>query len=40
MNSPWNIAADFLVEMSLSENDIKGMLKEYEGDYETGLDIS
>ncbi len=40
MNSPWNIAADFLVEMSFSEKDIQGMLKEYEDDYETGMDIS
>ena len=29
-NSPWNIAADFLVEMSFSPEDIAGMLTEYE----------
>lgn len=40
MNSPWNIAADFLVEMSFSANDISGMLSEYESDHRTGMDIS
>lgn len=39
VNSPWNIAADFLVEMSFSVEDIEGMLCEYEGDYDTGMDI-
>ena len=39
VNSPWNIAADFLVEMSFSVEDIEGMLCEYEGDYNTGMDI-
>lgn len=38
-NSPWNIAADFLVDMSFSVSDIAGMLEEYEGDYHTGMDI-
>lgn len=38
-NSPWNIAADFDVDMSFSSFDIAGMLKEYEGDHETGMDI-
>ena len=28
-NSPWNIAADFTIDMSLSEDGIKGMLAEY-----------
>ncbi len=37
-NSPWNIAADFLVDMSFSEKDISGMLEEYEADYQTGMD--
>lgn len=39
-NSPWNIASDFLVEMSFSVKDIEGMLKEYEADYHTGMNIS
>ncbi len=37
-NSPWNIAADFTIDMSLSENGIKGMLDEYEADHHTGMD--
>lgn len=39
-NSPWNIAADFKVDMSFSAADIAGMLEEYETDYNTGMDIS
>ncbi|MDC7291710.1 AAA family ATPase [Blautia schinkii] len=38
-NSPWNIAADFDVDMSLSLDGIRGMLTEYEKDYQTGMDI-
>ena len=38
VNSPWNIAADFLVDMSFSAMDIEGMLEEYERDWETGMD--
>ena len=38
-NSPWNIAADFLVDMSFSVNDIMGMLQEYEADHHTGMNI-
>ncbi len=40
MNSPWNIAADFLVEMSFSASDIEGMLFEYESDYEINMNVS
>ena len=36
-NSPWNIAADFTIDMSLSEDGIKGMLDEYEADHHTGM---
>lgn len=32
VNSPWNIAADFEVAMSLSKEGIEGMLKEYGSD--------
>ena len=39
-NSPWNIAADFDVEMSFSVKDIAGMLREYEADYHTGMKVS
>lgn len=38
-NSPWNIAADFLVDMSLSATKISGMLFDYEQDRHTGMDI-
>ena len=38
-NSPWNIAADFNVEMSFNQSDIAGMLREYEADHHTGMDV-
>lgn len=38
-NSPWNIAADFDIEMSFSAEQIAGMLTEYEADYHTGMNI-
>lgn len=37
-NSPWNIAADFDVDMALSEEGIQGMLDEYESDHHAGMD--
>jgi len=37
--SPWNIAAEFEVDMSFSTSDISTMLKEYESDHRTGMDI-
>lgn len=39
-NSPWNIAADFTVDMSFSVSDIAGMLRSYEQDAGTGMNIS
>ena len=39
-NSPWNIAADFKIDMSFSKEEIAGMLKEYENDHSTGMNIS
>lgn len=39
-NSPWNIAAEFDVDMAFSSADITGMLAEYETDYNTGMDIT
>ena len=39
-NSPWNIAADFMVDMSLSEPGIRGMLDEYEADHHAGMDTA
>lgn len=38
MNSPWNIASDFLVDMSFSVSDIQGMLSDYESDHAAGMD--
>lgn len=38
-NSPWNVAADFDVNMSLSVKEIGGMLADYESDHGTGMDI-
>lgn len=37
-NSPWNIAVDFTMDMSFSEEDICSMLSEYEQDRQTGMD--
>lgn len=39
-NSPWNIAADFNVDMSFSREEIAGMLHDYELDCQTGMDIA
>lgn len=39
-NSPWNIAADFNIDMSFSKEDIISMLSEYEEDYQWGIDLS
>lgn len=38
VNSPWNIAADFDIDMTLSAAGIKGMLDDYESDHHTGMD--
>lgn len=39
-NSPWNIAADFTIDMSLSADGIKGMLDDYEADHHTGMNTT
>jgi len=39
INSPWNIAVPFEVEMSFCVGEIAGMLREYEQDHHTGMDI-
>ena len=39
VNSPWNVAADFNVDMSFHAEDIKSMLIAYEMDHSTGMDI-
>ena len=37
-NSPWNIAADFDLDMSFDSAGISGMLAECEQDHATGMD--
>ena len=39
LNSPWNIAAEFEVDMSFSIDEIADMLKGYELEQQTGMDI-
>lgn len=36
-NSPWNIAADYDIDMSFSAKQIAGMLEEYEAEHQTGM---
>ena len=38
-NSPWNIAAEFDVDMSFSSEEISSMLKEYAGEHGLEMDI-
>jgi len=38
VNSPWNIAADFDVDMRLYENGIEGMLLDYASEHEVKID--
>ena len=38
VNSPWNISADFKIDMSLSAQGIKGMLDEYNNDHDLSMD--
>ncbi len=38
-NSPWNIAADFDVDMGFNTQQIRQMLLEYEWDHHTGMNI-
>jgi len=40
LNSPWNIAVPFLVDMAFNPKDISGMLTEYEKDYATNMEIA
>lgn len=39
-NSPWNIATNYNIDMSLSAEGIKGMLDDYEKDHNTGMNTS
>ena len=38
INSPWNIAADFRIDMSFSPSEITTMLDDYENDWKIGID--
>lgn len=38
-NSPWNIAVDYNIDMSFHPQEIATMLKDYEADTHTGMDI-
>ncbi|HBY21676.1 MAG TPA: AAA family ATPase [Clostridiales bacterium] len=38
-NSPWNVAEDFIIEMSFDPEEIATMLIEYEEDYKTGMNV-
>jgi hypothetical protein len=40
MNSPWNIAIDFDIDMSFSEKEIETMLADYENEHNTGMNIN
>lgn len=39
-NSPWNIAANFNLDMNFSAEQIAGMLREYEADHHAGMDVN
>lgn len=39
MNSPWNIAVNFDLDMSFSKEEIAGMLREYEADRSIRMDV-
>lgn len=38
-NSPWNVAADYELDMTFNPQEISTMLAEYESDYHIGFDI-
>ena len=39
VNSPWNIADEFKIDMSFTPDGIAGMLLEYDSDFKTGMDV-
>ena len=39
VNSPWNIATEFKIDMSFTKDEISEMLQEYEADYQTGMNV-
>lgn len=38
-NSPWNVDADFNLDINLSRSEISSMLRDYENDRNIGIDI-
>lgn len=40
LNSPWNIAANFGIELGFDTAQIAGMLTDYESDHHTGMDVA
>lgn len=40
LNSPWNIAVEFTVDMDLGADGIRGMLAEYDSDHGVGMDTA
>jgi len=38
-NSPWNVAAEYNVDMTFNPKEISSMLSDYEADHHTGMDI-
>jgi len=40
MNSPWNIAVDFKIDMAFSVKEIETMLVDYENEHNTGMNIN
>ncbi len=40
LNSPWNVAADYNVDMTFNPHDIANMIADYEADHHTGMDIA
>ena len=38
-NSSWNIATDFLIDLSFHQEEIAGMLEEYEQEHHTGMNV-
>ena len=40
LNSPWNIAVEFKIDMSFSAKEIETMLIDYENEHNTGMNIS
>ena len=39
-NSPWNVAVDFNLDINLSPDEIASMLRDYEKDWNAGIDIT